>query len=129
MNTTLAFFARLLMAALFLVSAFNKVMGFKIVAEAMAAKGFPQPEAMLVLTIILEAVGGVLLIVNWHAGLAAVALALFTLAAGTIFHDFWHAKDGAAYMNEFNHYLKNIAVVGGLLLVAAQPKPGADRAV
>ena len=125
MNTQLAFFARLLMASLFLISAYNKIMGFKVVAGVMAAKGFPAPEAMLVLTILLETIGALLLIANWHAALAAVALAVFTFVSGTIFHDFWQAKPEVA-VSEMNHFLKNIAIVGGLLLVAALPRPARD---
>ncbi len=122
MNSGLALLARTLLAAIFLISGVRKVLGFPIVAEMMANKGFPVASMFLVATIVLEIAGSVMLIANWHARYAAWALAAFTLVAGAIFHGFWHAPP-AAYVNEFNHFLKNLAIVGGLLLVAALPPP------
>ena len=124
MNSALAFFARLLLASLFIVAGVRKAMTFQGVAQLMATKGFPSPEVLLVLTILLEVGGGLLLILNWQARIAAVALALFTIAAGVIFHDFWvHiGGDAGALNNQLNHFLKNVAIVGGLLHVAAYPR-------
>lgn len=123
MNTSLAFIARTLLAAIFIISGVRKIMAFPIVSGMMAAKGFPMPDVFLVLTIILELVGGLMLIANWNARYAALALAAFTLAAGAIFHGFWHVWSAAppVFANEFNHFLKNVSIVGGLLLVAALP--------
>jgi putative oxidoreductase len=121
-NVPLALLARTLLASIFLISGTRKLMGFGMVAEMMAGKGFPMASVFLMATIALEIVGGVMLIANWNARYAAFALAAFTLAAGAIFHGFWHAAP-SAFINEFNHFLKNVAIVGGLLLVAAQPSP------
>jgi putative oxidoreductase len=41
--------------------------------------------------------------------------------AGAIFHSFWTVSDAMQYANELNHFLKNVAIVGGLLIVATQP--------
>jgi putative oxidoreductase len=120
MDHRLALLARTLLAAIFLISGTRKLFGFAGVSAMMAQKGFPIAPAFLVATIALEIIGSVMLIANWHARYAAWALAAFTLAAGAIFHGFWHAAP-AAFTNEFNHFLKNVAIVGGLLLVAAQP--------
>ncbi|MGD9802182.1 MAG: DoxX family protein [Hyphomicrobiaceae bacterium] len=121
MNSALAFLARLLIASLFLVAGARKVLTFQGVAQMMAAKGFPSPEILLVLTIALELGGGLMLIFNWQAHIAAFALAAFTIVAGSIFHDFWSYLGGDAgqFSNQLNHFLKNLAIVGGLLHVAA----------
>jgi putative oxidoreductase len=121
MNSALAFFARLLLASLFIVAGVRKAMTFQGVTQLLAAKGFPSPDILLVLTILLEVGGGLLLILNWQARAAAVALALFTIVAGVIFHNFWvHiGGDASALNNQLNHFLKNVAIVGGLLHVAA----------
>jgi putative oxidoreductase len=114
----LAFLARALLAAIFLVSGLRKALAFSATAQMLAGKGFPAPEFVLVLTILLEVGGGLLLVLNWQARAAAVVLALFTLAAGVIFHDFW-TRPPEELTNQMNHFLKNIAIVGGLLHVAA----------
>ena len=61
---------------------------------------------------------GILLIVGWKARWAAAAMLLFTLAAAVIFHNFWAAPADMA-QNQMIHFLKNIAIAGGLLQIAA----------
>lgn len=121
MNASLAALARLLLASIFLISGVRKIFGFAGVSGMMAAKGFPAADVFLVLTIALELAGGVMLAVNWNARYAALALAAFTLAAGVVFHGFWNffAAPPPEYNSQLNHFLKNIAIIGGLLHVAA----------
>lgn len=130
MNTSLAFVARGLLASIFLISGVRKALAFSAMSGMMAGKGFPMPDVFLALTIILEIGGGLLLVANWHARCAALALAAFTLVAGVIFHSFWHVWDAPPpqFNNELNHFLKNVAIVGGLLLVAALPGSRDNRA-
>lgn len=130
MTTPLSLLARCLLAAIFVISGVRKVLAFGPVSGMMAAKGFPMPDAFLAATIVLEIAGGLMLIANWNARYAAWALAAFTLAAGSIFHGFWHVWDAPppVFNNELNHFLKNLAIVGGLLLVAERDRHRANRA-
>ena len=52
------------------------------------------------------------------ASQAALVLALFTLVAKELFHNFWAMPADQAFMQQLM-FMKNIAVVGGLLVVAA----------
>lgn len=121
---------RLLLGALFVVSGAGKIMGWEGTLGLMQGKGipaidiagYPLVQIVLAATIALEIVGGLMLITGLGAKPAAVALAAFTLAAGVLFHNFW-AVDAAQYMNQFNHFMKNLAIIGGLLVVAGQPRP------
>lgn len=118
MNSSLSLIARVLLASVFLISGLRQTMAFGMVSGMMAGKGFPMPGVFLALAIILDLAGGIMLIANWNAKYAAWALAGFTLLVGTIFHGFWNFA-GPEYNNEFNHFLKNVALTGGLLMVAA----------
>lgn len=123
MGSGVALIARILLASIFIISGVRKILAFPIVAGMMAGKGFPLPEVFLGLAIALELAGGALLIANIMARPAALALAAFTLVSGAIFHNFW-AKTGLPppeYNSELNHFLKNVAIAGGLLMVAAVP--------
>ena len=122
MDSPLGTVARTLLAAIFLISGVRKAMAFSIVSAMMAQKGFPTADVFLVITIVLEIAGGLMLIANWNARYAAWALAAFTLAAGSIFHGFWNFWDSPQpeFNNQLNHFLKNLAIVGGLVLVANQ---------
>lgn len=128
MQTLTMGLGRLLLGALFLVAGANKFMGWEGTLGLIQNRGFPVTDiygysaSQLILgaVIALEVIGALMLITGVGGRIAAVALAAFTLASGVIFHDFW-AAEPARYMNEFNHFLKNVAIVGGLLVVAAQP--------
>jgi putative oxidoreductase len=108
--------ARILLAQLFLVSGFGKVMAFSRTAEMMAAKGLPMSDALLVLTIALELGGGAMLVIGWRARWVAAALLAFTFVAGVIFHNFWSSPP-AQMAGQLNNFMKNLSIMGGLLYV------------
>jgi putative oxidoreductase len=73
---------------------------------------------MTVLAIAVELGGALLLIAGWHARWAAWALILFVAVATFAAHRFWEF-DASQYRNQMNHFLKNLALIGGLLFVVA----------
>jgi putative oxidoreductase len=115
-NTKLYAAGRALVGVLFLVSGINKILGFAYVAGWMNSSGIPAAGLLLVLTILLEVGGGLALITGIQARLAAAALALFLVPVTLLFHGFWHA-DAAEFQNQLNHFLKNVAILGGMLVL------------
>lgn len=131
-NTKFYAVGRALAGVLFLVSGINKLLAFGYVAGWMQGSGIPAAGALLVLTILLEVGGGLALITGIQARAAAAALALFLVPVTLIFHGFWHA-DAADFQNQLNHFLKNVAILGGMLVVFgieharhAARRPGAN---
>jgi putative oxidoreductase len=116
-NTAYAI-ARALMATIFLVAGVRKLMGYAGTLGYLGSLGVPLPDVVLPLTILVELGGGIALLIGWRAGWAAVALGLFTLASALLAHRFW-AAEPAQFSNQLNHFLKNVAIAGGFLLVAA----------
>jgi putative oxidoreductase len=108
---------RILLAVIFLISGFGKVMGFDGTVGYIGTK-LPMPQVVAVLTIVVELGGGILLAIGYKARWAALALAIFTLAAAILFHDFW-AAEAAQKMNQQINFLKNLAIAGGMLMVFA----------
>ena len=117
-NATNKFYpvGRALIGVLFAVSGVNKILGFSYVAGWMASSGLPMANVLLAITILLELGGGLLLMTGFQAGLAAAALALFLVPVTALFHAFWSA-DAAGFQGQLTHFLKNVAVFGGLLMV------------
>jgi putative oxidoreductase len=113
-----ALIGRILLAVIFLISGFGKIGGFEGTAGYIASKGLPLPQVVAALTIAVELGGGLLLAVGWKARWAALALAVFTLLAAIIFHNFW-AAEAAQKMNQQINFLKNLAITGGMLMVFA----------
>jgi putative oxidoreductase len=117
-NPVVPLVGRILIAALFLVAGVGKIMGFAGTAGYMAKLGFPVPEVMTAMAIVVEAGGAILLIVGWKTRWVAWALAIFTVIATLAAHRFWEIPDAAQMMNQRIHFLKNLAIIGGLLFVA-----------
>ena len=112
--TTLA--GRVLLAHMFLLAGITKITGYAGTQGYMEAMGVPG--ILLPLVILLEVGGGLALILGWQARWAALALALFSLAAAAIFHSSF------AEQMQSILFMKNLAIAGGLLLVSAHG-PGA----
>jgi putative oxidoreductase len=110
--------ARLLMAAMFVMSGISKLTGLEGTAAYIGSVGLPAPQLLALGAGLLETVAGVLLIVGWQARWAALALAAFTLLATVLFHNFW-AKPADQQMMQQLMFMKNLAVIGGMLFVYA----------
>ena len=109
---------RILMGLLFVVAAWSKSGRFDGSVAYMAKNGVPMAELMLYAALILEFVGGALLILGWKTRWTAIILAIFVAVITPIFHGFW-AFEPAQMTDQLNHFLKNISIVGGLLYIFA----------
>jgi putative oxidoreductase len=114
----LALLGRALLASLFVFSGWGKIGAFAGTAGFIASKGMPMPQVLAALGIAVELGAGLLLLVGWKARWAALALAGFTIVITPIFHNFWSVPAAQA-MDDQVHFLKNIAIIGGMLMVAA----------
>ena len=118
LQNPLALVGRLLLALLFLPAGISKIGGFAGTVGYIASKGLPMPSVAAVIAIIVEVVGAVALIAGFGTRWAALALAGFTFIATFLFHNFW-AMPAEQVMMQQLMFFKNIAVVGGLLVLAA----------
>jgi putative oxidoreductase len=106
--------ARLLIAPLFIVFGFEKITGYASSAGYMEAYGMPA--ALLPLAIGVELGGGLALLLGVYTRWAALALAGFCIVTAIIFHTAWSGDGG---QGQFINFMKNVAVAGGLVLIAA----------
>jgi putative oxidoreductase len=113
-----ALVGRVLLALMFVWAGYGKITGYDGTAGFMASMGVPMVGVLLPLTILVELGGGLALIVGWQARWAALLLAAFTVIASVVFHNFWTMTGDAATTNMLFFY-KNVAVIGGLLMVWA----------
>jgi putative oxidoreductase len=116
-DTRVFFSARLLMAAIFVLSGLRKALAFAGTAGYFAKLGLPAPEVITALVILIEVGGGLLLIAGWQLKPVALAMAVFTLATAFIGHAFWAAPP-EQFGGQLNNFMKNVAMVGGFLLLA-----------
>ena len=109
---------RLLLAWLFLPAGIGKLTGFAGTVGYISSVGLPMPQAAAALAMVVEVVGSVALIVGYRTRVVAIVLAVFTLVASLFFHNYW-ALPADQQMMQNMLFTKNIAVVGGLLTLAA----------
>ena len=109
---------RALIALLFIPAGFAKLGGFAGVTGYIASKGVPLPEVAAAIAIVAELGLGLLVLFGWKARWAALGLAVFVLVITPIFHNFWASAPAQVGAQQLNFY-KNLAIAGGLLLIAA----------
>lgn len=122
---------RVLLALIFVLSGYGKITSFAATVGYIGSKGLPFASLAAGIAILVELGGGLLLIVGWKARWAAAAMALFSLAAAVLFHNYW-AVAPDMMQNQMIHFMKNLAMAGGLIYVVAYGAgplsvDGADR--
>ena len=111
MANIIDFLGRLLISALFLISAYNKI--FSIDGTMSWMEGFGVPGFLLYPAIVLEIILPLCIIIGYQARIAAGLLAIFCLATAFIFHlDFIDPMQRISF-------LKNIGLAGGFLFIVA----------
>jgi putative oxidoreductase len=110
---------RLCLSLIFVASAVGKMADWETPARMIADKGLPAPDAFLSMAIVLEFVGGVLVLLGFNARFGAVALLLFLVPVTLIMHNFWSVQDAAARQEQMINFMKNVSIAGGVLIVLA----------
>jgi putative oxidoreductase len=110
---TIALVGRVLIGVLFLMGGISKLAAPAATQGYIAAAGLPAPVAAYFVALAVELVGSVLLIAGFQVRIAAAGLAVFTLLTAVFFHN------NFADQNQMIHFLKNFAILGGLLQVLA----------
>lgn len=111
-----ALIGRLLIALMFILAGIGKIGGLAGVAGFIGSKGLPLPQLLAVGTIVLEIVAGLALLVGFKTRWAAAALAAFTVLATLLFHNYWAMPAEQQQVQQLM-FMKNLAIVGGLLMI------------
>ena len=109
--TTLA--ARICLCLIFLKAGISHILGFSGTAQMMGQQGLPIPSILLIATIIFQLLGGLSLLLGYQVRLGSILLILFLIPASLVFHN------PLIDPSEINGFLKNIGLIGGLLMVIA----------
>jgi putative oxidoreductase len=112
-NSVIPLLGRLLLAAIFLVSAFGKLAAPGPTQGFIASVGLPVPVLSYLAAVVIELGGGLMLLAGYRTRFAAIVLAAFSVISALLFH---HALGD---QNQLFHFLKNLAMAGGLLQVVA----------
>ncbi|MGY0556793.1 DoxX family protein [Lysobacter sp. A421] len=109
--------ARLLLMLLFLISGWSKLIDYQGTAGYLASIGTPLPSIAAAIAVIMEFFVALALIVGVCVRPLALLMVLFVLGTALIGHPFW-SMEGADRAMNLTQFYKNVAIVGGLLLLA-----------
>jgi putative oxidoreductase len=119
---------RVLLSAIFILSGLGKLPHFHDIAGMMAGKGIPLATVALVITLLIEIGGGLLILTGYKARYAALVIGLWLIPVTLVFHHFWGIP-ADQQQDQMVHFLKNVAIMGGLLILAhASPEKTEARA-
>jgi len=125
LQALLSIVGRLMLCTIFAMSAIgNKIPNFDGVVAYMGQAGVPRPKIMLAGAIVFLIVGSLSIIVGFKARFGALLLLVFLVLATYYFHDFWTIEDAQAKQNEMINFMKNLALMGAMVLIIANG-PGA----
>jgi putative oxidoreductase len=112
-KTYLVPLGRLLMSSLFIWAGFGKLMNPGGTAQYFASYHLPVPDVLVWIVIIIELIGGLMILVGFQTRWVALVLAIFCLITGFGIH-----LPGGD-MTNMTHFYKNLVMAGGFLYVFA----------
>ena len=104
---------RIGLSAIFIMGGWSKITGFAGMVAYAASMGVPFAELAIVIAIVVELIGGLMLLVGYKTKWAALAIAVFLVPVTFIFHG------NFADQTQMMAFMKNFAIFGGMLYVAA----------
>lgn len=113
---TLSFIGRVLFGAYFVYGGYNHFKNQKNLTGYAKHKGVPSPSLAVMITGVLMFVGGIGFFLNWYIVQASIMLLIFMIPTTIMMHAFWKEKDAGARANEQIAFMKNVALIGALLM-------------
>lgn len=102
---------RALLASVFIVPAIQSIMNFNQFAGSIQSKNIPLPQLVAAIVLALKLLGGLSIVFNKHDGNTVKALITFTILATVLYHNAF------ADPTQLHHMMKNISIIGGLVLL------------
>ncbi len=111
-----------LLGLYFILPGVQKIFGWEQMSVYMAEHGVPLVPVLLALTIVIQIGGGASLLIGYRTQLMGFLLAGLTLVISLFMHDFWNMEAGMEQAHETQNFIKNMAIMAGLMFVAGQPE-------
>jgi len=114
-----SFIGRLLIVYIFATSGLAKIVDWSGNVQYMSTRHLPLIPVLLTIALLIEIAGSICLIMGLYARTAAFIMFLYLTAVTVLFHNYW-AFSGMVAGTQETHFRKNLAIMGGLLMIAAQ---------
>jgi putative oxidoreductase len=107
----IALAARICLCLIFFKAGISHITGFSGLVETLRSQGLPLAIVLAAGTVFFQLLGSVSLLLGYKTNIGAILLIIFLIPATLLFHN------PIADPNEINDFLKNIGLIGGLLMV------------
>jgi putative oxidoreductase len=114
---------RVMVGGFFLMNSFNHFAQLNMMTGYAKSKGIPAPALAVGGSGVLLFLGGLSLLLGYHPTIGAALLVIFLLSASFGIHNFWTVQDQQAKQGEMINFVKNMAILGLLLMTLAIPQP------
>lgn len=111
-------FSRVLIAVIFVVLGFSKLGNPSAVAAEIAAKGLPMATLIAIVAGLIECAAGLSILMGLFARYSALALSVYLVPVTLVFHN-PAGLDAVQALMQAHEILKNLAIIGGLVAIAA----------
>ncbi len=103
--------ARICLSLIFIKAGISHILGFAGTQQMMTQRGLPIAGVLLAGTILFQILGGLSLLLGYKVKIGSILLIIFLIPATLVFHNFLLDPE------EINSFLKNIGLIGGLLMM------------
>ena len=113
---------RSLLGLYFLGPGLAKIFNYSNYVAVMQENQVPLTLVALPVVILIQVIGGIMLILNLNVKVSALALFITTIVINIYIHDFWTLAEGISKAHETQNFVKNLAICAGLLVLASREK-------
>jgi putative oxidoreductase len=114
---------RIIAGGFFLMNGFNHFAKLGMMSGYAKSKGTPLPGLAVGGSGVLLVLGGASLLLGYHPTVGAILLAIFLLGVSFPIHNFWAVQEPQAKVTEMVNFMKNMALLGFVLMTVAIPQP------
>jgi len=114
---------RIIAGGYFIMGGFNHFKNLGMIAGYAKMKGTPAPTVAVAGSGVLLLLGGFSLLLGYQPIVGIGLLVVFLLGVSFRMHDFWSVQDPQMKMAEMVNFMKNMGLLGLLLMLAAMARP------
>ncbi len=103
--------ARICLSLIFFKAGISHLTGFGDFVQLIGSRGLPLPGLLAAGTVFFQLLGAISLLLGFKTKIGSILLIIFLIPASLMFHN------PIADPSEWNAFLKNIGLIGGLLMV------------
>ena len=120
---TLLLIGRIIFGGYFVYSGVNHFIGFGMMTQYAKMKGVPFPAVAQGMTGLMLLLGGLSIVLGIYHVVGIVLLVAFLIPVSLMMHNFWKLEDPQLRMADKINFMKNMALLGAVLMLLAIPSP------